>query len=146
MSIFGFTKWWLGAALLAGGASAAVAQDLDASAMVKGGLQVVQMIDQGRTGELWDGAAAALKQHATRGDFVGKVASAREPMGAVQQRIWVTLTRQIISNSDPALGGQYVTIDFETRFAGSTERTWHELTTFHRDPDGTWRLSGYLRR
>ena len=57
------TTWkrlWWAAGLLFLLAATARAQDVDATAMIRGGLQVIQMIDTGNTGELWDGAAPGV--------------------------------------------------------------------------------------
>lgn len=127
-------------------AGAARAQDVDATAMIRGGLEVIQMIDTGNTGELWDGAAPAAKKRVTRADFIRQVTQARTPLGIPQLRTWVAVNRQAINNEDPDLAGQYVSIEYETRFANRTSGNARELISFHLDRDGTWRFSGYVVR
>lgn len=122
------------------------AQDIDATAMIRGGLEVIQMIDAGNTGELWDGAAPGAKKRVTRPDFIRQVTQARTPLGASQQRTWVAVNRQAVNNEDPDLAGQYVSIEYETRFANRTSGSARELISFHLDRDGTWRFSGYVVR
>jgi len=130
--------------LLAGAAHAQ--QDIDATAMIRGGLQVIQLVDSGNTGELWDGAAAGAKKRVTRPDFIQQVTQARTPLGAPQMRTWVAVNRQVVANEDPALAGQYLSIEYETRFANRAGGTARELVSFHLDSDGTWRFSGYVIR
>ncbi|WGT65308.1 DUF4019 domain-containing protein [Variovorax paradoxus] len=136
----------LGAAMFAGCMGLASAQEADPTNMVRGGLQVIQMVDQGKVGELWDGAAPAAKKRVTRSDFIQQVSQARSPLGAAQQRIWVAVNRQTVANEDADVAGQYVNVEYETRFANAANRVVREMTTFRLDRDGSWRLSGYVLR
>jgi hypothetical protein len=136
--------WAFGLLVLLSGA--ARAQDVDATAMIGGGLQVIRMIDTGNTGELWDGAAPGARKRVTRADFIRQISQARSPLGSVQQRTWVAVNRQAVTNEDPELAGQYVSIEYETRFANRPNATARELVTFHLEGDGGWRFSGYVVR
>ena len=111
--------------LALGALAAATAQDVDATQMIRGSMQVVQMIDQGRTGELWDGASAGARKRVAREDFVRQVTQARAPLGAPQARTWVSVNRQAAGGDDPDLAGQYVSIEYETRFAGREQNDIH---------------------
>ena len=136
-----------GALLCAAAATGHVAaQDVDATAMIRGGLQAAQLIDQGKTAELWNGAAPAAQKRVKRDDFVGQVAQARSPLGALLQRSWVALNRQTLANADADMAGQYVSIEYESRFANAPDRAVREMTSFHLDRDGVWRFSGYVLR
>ncbi|WP_076999488.1 DUF4019 domain-containing protein [Variovorax sp. KK3] len=136
----------LAAILLCGWLTFASAQDAEPSDLVRGGLQAIQMIDQNKTGELWDGATAAARKRVTRVDFVSQVAKARAPLGAAQQRTWVAINRQVVGDGDPDLAGQYVSIEYETRFANKVDATVRELVTFQLGTDRVWRFSGYVLR
>jgi hypothetical protein len=137
----------LSAALLLGGwLQLAAAQEVDPGELVRGGLQAIQMIDQNKTGELWDGATPAARKRVSRDDFVNQVAKARAPLGAAQQRTWVAINRQVVGNGDPELAGQYVSIEYETRFANNSTATVRELVTFQLGSDRVWRFSGYVLR
>ncbi|MBT2334595.1 DUF4019 domain-containing protein [Variovorax paradoxus] len=140
------SKLLLGAAILAGWIGLASAQDADPTNMVRGGLQVIQMVDQGKIGELWDGAASVTKKRVARPEFVRQVEASRSPLGAAQQRTWVSVNRQMVGNEDTDLAGQYVNVEYETRFANASNRVVREMTSFRLDRDGTWRLSGYVLR
>ncbi|RZL64128.1 MAG: DUF4019 domain-containing protein [Variovorax sp.] len=122
------------------------AQEVEASDMVRGGLQVIQMVDQGRTGELWDGAAPGARKRVTRSQFIAQIGQARQPLGAAQQRTWVAINRQVVDNADADLAGQYVSVEYETRFANKTNGTVRELVSFHLDRDSVWRFIGYVLR
>lgn len=139
-------KLLLGAAMVAGCIGLASAQEADPTNMVRGGLQVVQMVDQGKVGELWDGATPAAKKRVTRSDFIQQVGQSRSPLGVAQQRTWVAINRQVVANEDADLAGQYVNVEYETRFANAANRVVREMTSFRLDRDGSWRLSGYVLR
>lgn len=136
----------LAALLLYGGFQCAFAQDAEPSDLVRGGLQAIQMIDQNKTGELWDGATPVARKRVAKNDFVSQVTKAREPLGAPQQRTWVAINRQVVAQGDPEIAGQYVSIEYETRFANKANATVRELVTFQLGDDRVWRFSGYVLR
>ena len=123
----------------------AAAQDVNPSDMLRGAQQIVQLVGEGRTGELWDGAAAATKKRVPRAEFITTLAGTRGNLGVTQQRVWVAITRVTLDVADPAMAGQYLSVEFETRFAGSNPSR-RELVSFHRERDGVWRFSGYVLR
>ena len=141
-------NWLLGLALLTAGLAPAAAQEVEASDMVRGGMQVIQMVDQGKTGELWDGATAAAKKQVARGEFMTQISKARGPLGAPLQRTWVAVNRQVVADSNADVAGQYVSIEYETRFTNvaANRNSMRELVSFHLDRDKIWRFSGYLLR
>lgn len=140
-----FAQLAVAALCLAGGWGLAAAQEVEPSDMVRGGLQAVQMIDQDKVGELWDGAAPVARKRVPRADFIAMVAKARAPLGAPQQRTWVAVNRQVVNDADPELGGQYVSVEYESRFADRPTPV-RELLSFHLDSDRIWRFSGYVLR
>ncbi|RTQ31208.1 DUF4019 domain-containing protein [Variovorax gossypii] len=122
---------------------AAAQEVVEASDMVRGGMQAIEMIDQGKAGELWDGAAPATRKRVTRADFLGQVARSRAQIGVPQMRTWVSVNRQVVAAQDGDTAGQYVSIEYETRFASKSDGTVRELVSFHLDQDRVWRFSGY---
>ncbi|MDM0039578.1 DUF4019 domain-containing protein [Variovorax sp. J22G21] len=141
-------KLLFGLTLLAGWLGSATAQDVEASDMVRGGLQVIQLVDQAKTGELWDGAAPAARKRVARADFMAQISKLRGPLGAPLQRTWVAINRQVVADSDADLAGQYVSVEYETRFTNTAANraSMRELVSFHMDRDGIWRFSGYVLR
>jgi hypothetical protein len=127
-------------------ASPAAAQDVEASDMVQGGMQAIRMIDQGKAEELWDGATAAARKRVARTDFAAKVSRSRSPLGTPVQRTWVAINRQAVADPDADTAGQYVSIEYETRFSNKPDGTLRELVSFHLDRDRIWRFSGYVLR
>lgn len=136
----------VGALLFAGWLGLASAQNVDANAMISGGLQVIQIVDQNKAGDLWDGAAPAARKRVTRADFISQVAQVRAPLGAAQQRTWIGVSRQVVVDADADYAGQYVSVEYETRFANAANRVVREMTSFHFDRDGVWRFAGYVVR
>lgn len=122
----------------------AVAQepDIDPNTLAAAGLRIVQLIDGGRAGDVWDGASAVAKRSVDRGRFTQTIADERSPLGAVSWRRWTAVSRHSTPGSGPLPAGLYANVEFETRFAG--DRTGYELVSFRQDEDGTWRLSGYV--
>ncbi|MEJ1163642.1 DUF4019 domain-containing protein [Variovorax sp. CCNWLW186] len=125
---------------------AAAAQDVEASDMVQGGMQAIQMIDQGKAEELWSGATQATRKRVTRTDFLAKLSKSRSPLGAPLQRTWVAVNRQAVADPDTDTAGQYVSIEYETRFSNKPDGTVRELVSFHLDRDRIWRFSSYVLR
>jgi hypothetical protein len=136
----------LAIALLWGWLGPAAAQEIEASDMVRGGMQAIQMIDQGKAGELWDGATPATRRRVPRTDFTSQIARSRASLGAPRLRTWVAVNRQVVADADADTSGQYVSIEFETRFTNKPEGTLRELVSFHLDRDRIWRFSGYVLR
>lgn len=123
---------------------ATAGEEVEASDMVRGGMLAIQMIDQGRTGELWDGATLAARKRVSRADFVSQVSRSRSTIGAPQMRTWVAVNRQVVADADPDTAGQYVSVEYESRFANKPEGSVRELVSFHLDQDRIWRFSGYV--
>ncbi|MBN8754108.1 DUF4019 domain-containing protein [Variovorax sp. SCN45] len=136
----------LAATLLWSWIGPAAAQEVEAGDMVRGGMQAIQMIDQGKAGELWDGATAATRKRVQRADFINQVASSRAPFGTPRMRTWVAVNRQVVTDPDDDTAGQYVSIEYETRFSNRPDSTLRELVSFHLDRDRIWRFSGYVLR
>lgn len=123
-------------------AAPAPARDIDPNTLANAGLQVTQLIDTARAGEVWDGASALAKHSVDRKTFVDTIATQRKPLGAVTSRRWTAVSRHSTPGAGNLPAGMYANVEFETRFAGN--RTGYELVSFRQDEDGTWRLSGYV--
>lgn len=136
----------LAAALLFAMLGPAAAQDVEPSDMVRGGIQAMQMIDQGKAGELWDGATPAAKKRISRADFAAAVTRDRAALGTPVQRTWIGVNRQAVTDADAETAGQYVSVEYETRFSAQPRGIQRELVSFHLDSDRIWRFSGYVLR
>lgn len=127
-------------------ASASVsAPEGDTQQLVRRGLEALQRIDQGRAGEVWDEASAAARQQVARADFARQIAQARAPLGEVQARQWVGVQRRV-QGANSAQPGEYVILEYETRFAGQGGAPVREQVVFRREADGQLRVAGYFMR
>ena len=97
-------------------------------------------VDAGRYGQSWDDAAKAFRDVLTKEKWEALVAPVRAQTGNLVARK-VRLARYTREIPD-APAGEYVVIQYDTRF----ERVPHavETVTPMKDPDGTWRVSGYF--
>jgi len=55
----------------------------------------------------------------------------------------VAVKRRAVADPDAEAAGQYVSIEYETRFSNKPDGTLRELVSFHLDSDRIWRFSGY---
>lgn len=100
------------------------------------------LVDAGDYTHAWDEAAALLKGAIARDAFAASVHAARSTFGDLKSR---TRTSSTYATTLPgAPDGEYVVIETSARF----DRKQHavETVTPMKDPDGTWRVSGYFIR
>ena len=107
--------------------------------------QVIQLMDQGKSAEIWDGASPVAKAVVNRQDFVTQIAADRTRLGAPTERKQVAVTRAAYAAGGAVPAGNYINVVFATRFANAAEPV-RELVSFHLDDDKTWRVSGYSVR
>ena len=125
--------------------SAASAQDLDPSALVKAAQATIQKIDEGSPAGVWQDMSSVVKQRVTRKDFTEATLRARQPLGTPGARYWVAISRQRLAAATESVpAGMYSTVQFETQFQGN--KAVRELVSFRLDEDKTWRTSGYTVR
>ncbi len=133
---------WAGLAPAWAQQPAATAPDIDPNTLANAGLRVVQLIDAGRAGEVWDGASTVAKRSVDRAKFTETIESRRKPLGPAASRRWTSVSRHSTPGSGLLPAGTYANVAFESRFAGGG--SGDELVSFRQDEDGTWRLSGYV--
>lgn len=121
---------------------AAPARDIDPNSLAAAAIQAAQLIDAGRTGEVWDGASTVAKRSVDRKKFSDSIAAQRKPLGATTARRWTLVSRHSTAGTEQLPAGTYANVEFDTQFAGN--RSGHELISFRQDEDGTWRLAGYV--
>ena len=102
----------------------------------------LKLTDAGNAGASWDQAAKLFKGAVTKEKWAEALAAVRPPLGKVVSR---KVTSRSYSETLPgAPDGKYVTIQYETVFANKASAV--ETITPMLDPDGVWRVSGYLIR
>ena len=119
-------------------------QDAD---MAGAAAQVVQLVDQNRTGEVWDGASVVAKTVVTKQAFVQQIAADRKTLGTPIERKQVGVSRNYYEANNPQglPAGLYITVAYATKFV-NTPQPVREIVSFHADDDKTWRVSGYSLR
>lgn len=111
--------------------------------MVQAAVLVVQMVDQGKSDNVWDGASPVAKKIVAKDAFVKQVAADRKMLGAVKSRSVASIGRSSGGGAAPA--GNYVNVAFATQFANAKAPV-RELVSFHLDSDNQWRVTGYTLR
>lgn len=113
--------------------------------MTRAAMQVMQMVDANRIGEVWDSASAAMKGLVTRDDFIEQITSDRNTLGKVTSRGKAVVGHSRFPAGGKAPQGLYINIAVPTRFA-NLDKPVRELVSFRLDDDKTWRVSGYSLR
>ena len=117
-------------------------QDAD---MAQAALQVMQLVDGNRIGEVWDGASAAMKQAVPRDEFIKQLTIDRNRLGAVSSRANPEVSRSLFRAGQPVPEGLYINVRSATTFANQPQPV-RELVSFRLDEDRVWRVSGYSLR
>ncbi|MEM1416679.1 MAG: DUF4019 domain-containing protein [Myxococcota bacterium] len=102
----------------------------------------LELVDEGDYEESWEEAAAYFRGAVSKERWVTMVRGVRAPVGDVLEREVVRMTPR--SSLPGAPDGDYVVIELRTSFANRADAT--ETVTPMRDPDGTYRVSGYFIR
>lgn len=130
--------------------ASAGAQQRDAMArqdaqMSTAAARVAQLIDNGKAGEVWDGASQAMRRSVARSAFIDGVQDDRVKLGALTRRGQPSVTRVQYAEGSAVPAGTYINVSFPSVFAlrGQPVR---ELVSFRLDEDQTWRVSGYSVR
>jgi len=108
-------------------------------------LQVMQMIDGNRAGEVWDGASATMKSSVTRDEFVRQLNIDRNRLGAPSKREQPVVSRSQFPAGAAVPEGIYINVASPTTFSSQPQAV-RELVSFRFDEDRTWRVSGYSVR
>jgi len=108
-------------------------------------LQVMQMIDGNRAGEVWDGASATMKGAVSRDEFVRQLNIDRNRLGAPSKRDQPVVSRSQFRAGEAVPEGIYINVASPTTFASQPQPV-RELVSFRLDEDRTWRVSGYSVR
>lgn len=102
----------------------------------------LELVDQAKFNESWNQAAAMFKKAVTEESW-------RESLERVHGMFGRAMSRTVKSSKyatelPGAPDGEYVVIEFETRF--EHKQSGIETVTPMKDPDGQWRVSGYYIR
>jgi len=106
---------------------------------------VIQLVDQNKGGEVWEGASSVAKSVVTKDSFVQQISADRQKLGAPVTRSQVAVTRAVYAAGNQVPAGNYINVVFATKFTNAP-RPVRELVSFRLDEDKTWRVSGYSLR
>ena len=98
------------------------------------------LVDQGKYGESWDGAAKLFRGAVTRERWTETAKGVREPLGKVVSR--ELKSAKHITSLPGAPDGNYVVIQFATTF--ERKKAAIETVTPLQEADGSWKVSGYF--
>jgi hypothetical protein len=100
----------------------------------------LKMADAGQYGESWDAAAELFKKQVTRQQWIDALTNVHAPLGGLASR--KVRASQFMTDLPGAPTGEYVVIEYDSRFTNGSAMI--ERITPMKDPDGTWRVSGYF--
>jgi hypothetical protein len=99
------------------------------------------LLDRKDWGRAWETTGAVFRSKVQLGAWMDAIPKVREPLGALVER---TPTETEFKTSLQGLpDGEYVTAVFASKFAN---REVAEVVTTVHEPDGKWRVTGYLTR
>lgn len=120
----------------------AKASDADEAAAEKAALSWLSLVDAAKYPQSWTEAASNFKSAVKKTQWEDQVKAARKPLGNMISR--TVKTKKYATSLPGAPDGEYVVIQFETKFAKKAEAV--ETITPQKDKDGQWRVSGYFIR
>jgi hypothetical protein len=130
--------WALAAALFFAGPLAA--QDPRASLVQEAARTWLADTDRGNAAQSWKNAGQQFRSAITVERWAESMKQVRPPLGALSQR--AQLGTQFRKNIPGAPDGEYAIVLFRTTFAKKMDA--RETLTLEHEPDGAWRVIGYL--
>jgi len=136
---------WVGAVFAASAVGpTARAQQPDAAVPAQRAAEAwLAVVDSGRYADSWTKAAEAFRGALSQTAWDSTMRTHRAPLGAVTSR--ELLGAQPVTDPPGAPPGEYVLLQFRTKFAGR-ELPAVETVVPMKDKDGAWRVSGYFIR
>lgn len=122
----------------------AAEKDISPADVVGVATQVLQQIDSGQGGWVWDNASQVLKAQVSKEQFDGRSIERRRGFTAAGERFWVTVSRNIFPQAAPPAppAGVYANVVFMT--PGASGDSLSELVSFRLESDNKWRIVGYV--
>jgi hypothetical protein len=133
---------WFAFALLALAAASAQAQDPRATTAQAAARTWLLIADKGDVDASWLAAGKKFRDVLDLKAWQQAMTEVRGPLGQVQDR--TMLATRFDTKLPGGPDGDYVQVLFETNFA--TKNQARETVTLEREPDGVWRVMGYLIR
>lgn len=118
------------------------ASESDEVAAEKAALSWLNLVDEFKYPQSWTAAASNFKSAVKKSQWEAQIKAAREPMGKIISR--AVKTKKYATSLPGAPDGEYVVIQFETKFANKSAAV--ETITPQKEKDGQWRVGGYFIR
>jgi hypothetical protein len=99
----------------------------------------LKLVDTGHYDDSWDAASAYFRHKVPKSKWRAAVLGARGPLGSLKSRMLKSATFKKTLPGAP--DGEYVIVQFASSFENKASAI--ETVTPMKDPDGTWRVSGY---
>lgn len=117
-------------------------QDLDPKEFVDAAWNLIDAIDAGQAGSIWDGASPVLKASQQRDRFIAVMRQRTAANGPLSSRRWRAITRTIQEKATPQMpAGEYLSVAFiGINKAGAIV---HGTVSFRVEKDSRWKLAGY---
>ncbi len=135
------TKFTVGC-LVSALAGSALAADKPEDAAQAAAESWLKLVDAGDYAASWDQAAKLFKGAVKQADWSQMAGGVRTPLGKLVSR--KLKSREYMEKLPGAPDGKYVVIQYDTVFEHKASAV--ETVTPMADPDGAWRVSGYLIR
>ena len=130
----------LACCLCAIGAGSAAAQDPRGSAAQQQARAWLALADRGDASATWQASGKLFRDTVTVEQWGDALRQVRPPLGAALERS--LLSTQFAKSFPGAPEGDFALLVFRTRFAQKEES--RETLTLQLEPDGTWRVVGYV--
>lgn len=99
------------------------------------------LVDHGKYAESWAAAAPLFRESIPEKKWVELIAQVRTPLGKAEKR---TLKALFYTDALPdAPPGEYIVVQFETKFAGREDLALETLTPMRNPETGAWEVCGY---
>ena len=120
---------------------------MTADGFVNGAAQILTLLSQGKTAEVWQAASPEMQKREKKDVFVKSIDSKYAGIGTITGRQWVAVNRltagePTATSKNPVPAGQYVNVMFVT--STNTNRALTERVTFYLDKDNNWRPMGFV--
>ena len=138
--------WTAGILFLAGSlnASAETSNFISADAALLESEHALEMIDKGRSADVWDASSSVMKGSVTREDFASSTDTDRLQSGPIKTRTWLSVSQVQYTPENPQgqPPGSYMNIAYLS--LNSLDKKFRELISLRLEADRTWRVSGYV--
>ena len=112
----------------------------DTAAATRAASEFLALLDAGKFAESWTASAVLLRGAVPQDQWSGALASMRAALGELSSRKLVSSTFTRSLPGAPA--GDYLVLAYQTEFAKKAGTV--ETVTPMREPDGSWKVSGYF--